>query len=240
MHRYLLVLSTLVCILISTVGLAQPTRPNEHKWEVSIFAGSSHRGDGIFITPFSDTAVPPAVTSNNVGLSFASGYAIGARVTENLGKYFGAELEYSLSNQPLVFTNLTPDIARVSVDHRVHQITYVVLVYGLPRSSRLRPYGVVGPGVSLYEFFGDNEDDAVANGVNLKDRWKFGATFGGGVKYRVAEKFGVRFDVRDHMTGVPDFGLPALGTAAAPGFRPDGRLQNWQFTIGLSYLFSDR
>jgi len=173
-------------------------------------------------------------------LSFASGYIVGARVTENLGKYFGAELEYSLSNQPLVFTNLTPDISRVSVDHRVHQITYVVLVYGLPRSSRWRPYGLVGPGISLYEFFGDKEDDAIARGLSLKDRWKFGATFGGGVKYRVTDQVGLRFDVKDHLTGVPDFGLPATGTATAPGFRPDGTLQNWQFTIGLSYLFSDR
>lgn len=234
MPRYLLALSVLVFTLISTAALAQqPIQPDEHKWEFSVFAGSSHRGDDVYFTPFASG------TTAAVGLNISAGYVVGARVTENLGKHLGAEFEYSLSNQPILFSNLTPQLPRVEVDHRVHQLTYTILFYAVPRGARLRPYGLVGPGASLFEFFGSGEDDAVAKGVNLKDRWKFGMSFGGGVKYRIANNLGFRFDVRDHVTGVPDFGLPSSGTAVAPGFRPDGRLQNLQVTIGLSYYFDD-
>ncbi len=247
MPRYCLVLFALVVAHFLTPAFAQqpPLLPNENKWEVSIFAGSSHRGDGVYVTPF--TAIVPVngtpttvTTSANVGLDFASGYIVGGRVTENLGKYFGAELEYSLANQPTAFTDINESLARVDVDMRVHQITYSVLFYGLPKESKWRPYGAVGPGVAFFEFFGDGEDQAVAKGLTLKDKWKFGATFGGGVKYRFMRNVGLRFDVRDFVSGVPSFGLPSTGTEAVPGFRPDGQLHAWQFTIGFSYLFQDR
>jgi len=244
MPRYCLVLFGLVVAPLLTPAFAQqpPLQPHEHKWEVSIFAGSSHRGDGVYVTPFTgvDAEGNPVNTTANVGLDFAAGYIVGGRVTENLGKYFGAELEYSLANQPTAFINLSESLDRVDVDMRVHQITYSVLVYGLPKESKWRPYGAVGPGVALFEFFGDGEDQAIAEGLTLKDKWKFGATFGGGVKYRFVRNAGLRFDVRDFMSGVPSFGLPSTGTEAVPGFRPDGRLHAWQFTIGLSYLFQDR
>jgi opacity protein-like surface antigen len=234
MARYLLIL---VMALTFIPVAAQPPgviRPESEKWEFSIFAGSSHRGGDIFLTP------GEGVAARNVGLDFASGYLVGARITENLGDRFGAELDYSLANQPLQFTDLAPGLSSVDLSHRVHSITYSILVYGLDRRSRLRPYGAVGPGVSLFETYGDSENRARAQGLALRDRWKFGMTLGAGVKYHLAGNTGFRFDVKDHVTGVPDFGLPRTATLLNPGFKPEGRLHNWQISVGFFYGFSGR
>ena len=71
-------------------------------------------------------------------------------------------------------------------------------------------------------------------------RWKAAGILGAGVKVRATEQTGFRFDVRDHITGVPDFGLPHSGTLQVPGFHPDGQLHNWQLSVGFFYSFSGR
>ncbi|MFB3904640.1 MAG: hypothetical protein ACE15E_14415 [Acidobacteriota bacterium] len=232
MARYLLIaIAALSCVPV--MGQS-PNYGRKDKWEFSIFAGSSHRGEDVYVTPFEGTL------SRDVTLRFAPGYLVGARISENLGGRFGAELDYSLANQPVEFRNLAPTLLLLSLDQRVHNIAYTVLFYGLKRNSRLRPYAAVGPGISLYETFGTAEDNAAALGLNLKHRWKAAGIIGAGVKYRTTEETGFRFDVRDHITGVPDFGLPGAGTIQTAGFRPDGQLHNWQFSVGFFYSFSGR
>ncbi|HXK62608.1 MAG TPA: outer membrane beta-barrel protein, partial [Acidobacteriota bacterium] len=230
--RYLLIIiSGLFCFPLMAQA---PFSYRNDKWELSFFTGSSHRGDDIYVTPLEGGG------TRDVGLRFASGYLIGGRITENLGQHFGAELDYSLSNQPVQFRNLAPLIPAVNFDHRVHSIAYTVLFYGLKRKNRIRPYAAIGPGISLYDSFGDLEGVAATKGLTLKDRWKAAFIVGGGVKFRVGEQVGLRFDVRDHITGVPDFGFPERGTAQDPGFRPEGQLHNWQFGVGVFYSFSGR
>jgi len=232
MARYLLIMiAALSCVPV--MGQASVYGRND-KWEFSIFAGSSHRGEDVFETPFE------GVGSRDVTLRFAPGYLVGARISQNLGQYFGAELDYSLANQPVEFRNLTPTLQVVNLDHRVHNVTYTILFYGLNRNSRIRPYGALGPGISLFEIFGESEDNAATLGLNLTNRWKVAGIVGGGVKVRATEQTGFRFDVRDHITGVPDFGLPHAGTIQNPGFRPEGQSHNWQLSFGFFYSFSGR
>jgi opacity protein-like surface antigen len=219
--------------LVSSLALGQVGQPSREKWEFSVFFGSSHRGDNTYVTPV-DSAV------RNVVLGFAPGYQVGARLTENLKQHFGAELEYSLANQPMVFKDLRPNLSELNLSLRVHSVVYDVLFYGVGRKARLRPYGVFGGGVSLFEPFGRAKDDAVAKGVPLKNRWKAGVTVGGGVKYKVKENLGFRVDVRSYTTPVPDFGISdkVVGAPAqAVVFRPDGALHNMQFNVGFFYCF---
>jgi outer membrane protein W len=232
MARYLLIMiAALSCVPAMGQGTAYGRKD---KWEFSFFAGSSHRGEDVFATP------SEGVGTRNVTLRFAPGYVAGVRISENLGEHFGAELDYSLANQPVELRNLSPTLQVLNLDHRVHSVAYTVLFYGLKRDSRLRPYAAVGPGISLYETFGESEDNAVALGLSLTNRWKAAGIIGGGVKFRTTEQTGFRFDVRDHITGVPDFGLPHAATIQTAGFRPDGQLHNWQFSVGFFYSLSGR
>jgi hypothetical protein len=50
-------------------------------------------------------------------MHYASGYQIGVRVTQNLGEFAAASLEYNFANQPLRFTNLTPTVQSLSLSY---------------------------------------------------------------------------------------------------------------------------
>lgn len=227
-------------ILLQCPLLAQYSQgyvQQQKKWEFSFLAGVSSSGDQTSSTPISGQEL-----TRNVGLEYASGYLVGFRITENLGEHFGAELEYSFANQPMAFRNLRPNLPRLELDHREHSVVYDVLYYPLPRSSRIRPYALAGIGACFFQIDGDSMDDALSQSVSLRNRWKLAGTWGGGVKYFITDKWGVRFDIRDQISGIPDYGLPHVAPSfqgvSGPAFKPDGLLQTWQISAGVLVVWN--
>ncbi len=220
--------------------MGQPVfRSDQDRWELSIFVGSSQLSDGSFAAPIEGTA--DAVL---VDFGFESSYILGARVTENLGQYVGGELSYSFSNQPLVLRHISPNVPLLEVDHNIHQISYGGVFYPLRRNNRIYPFGSAGAGASFFQIPSDSENRAPQSSVNLKDHWKFAAHFGGGVKIKITDKWGIHIDFQDQITGVPDYGLPpeapvTQGTARLV-LLPDGMLHNWHIAAGFLYTFSGR
>jgi len=234
---WLLVPLFLLSALSSLVAAQVQQAARHEEWEASFFGGFASVGDQSSLTP-----VEGQSSARSVGLDYKNGYLLGARVTQNLGDTFGAELEYSFADQPLDFINLRPSLPKLSVKHNIHSIVYSVLVYPFDQSGRLRPYGTIGGGTSFFYIGKDSKNQAATQGIVLKDRWKFAFSFGGGVKYLLTNKIGVRLDVRDQITGVPNYGLPDT-SASLPGgelgaaFRADGRAHNWIVNVGLNYYF---
>ena len=220
-----------------------PIFPSRNTWEFSVFAGLSSQGDGSFITPIEGGG------TKNVSLDSDTGSLFGLRITENLGEHFGAELEYALTDQPSQFTGLQSSISRLDMKQKIHKIAYSMLVYPLKQDQKVRPYGSLGVGASSFQVSADPEAEALQQGIDLKDRWKLAFSYGTGVKIQIRQPWGIRFDLRDHVTSVPNFGLPeqanpvhclALGCEAGAGFRPDGTFHNWQISVGLMYTFDTR
>jgi opacity protein-like surface antigen len=233
MPKYLMIalFGTLLCATAHGQQLYE-----RNKWEFSLLFGLSRVSDHSSATP-----VDGEDTLRLVTLDFASGYIAGVRVTENFGRSFGAELEYTLANQPFGFINLHPNVPRLDLDHRVHSLTYDFLYYPLPPTRRWHPYGAVGIGVALYQLDGNSREAAEADGFALEDRWKLAANFGGGVKYMLTPKVGVRVDLRNQMTGVPGYGLPQSSPTfqgnQGAGFKTEGVLHNLQFSTGLLFAW---
>ncbi len=228
----------LVCpvfLLLSSWLTAQvpSSQPFANKWEFSAFFGSSHRGDTTFLAPQEEN------TSTPVGQNFASGYLVGVRITENFAKHFGAELEYSLANHPLEFTNLAPVLPSLRLANKVHQFAYTILFYPYDRQIPIRPFLSAGIGTSLFQTPSDSKNQALDKNVEVKDRWKLAFYYGGGIKYQKNRNWGFRLDIRDQLTGVPNYGIPSNGPAETR-IRPDGVLHNWQFSLGLMYAFEVR
>ena len=49
----------------------------------------------------------------------------------------------------------------------------------------------------------------------------------------------MRLDFRDHVTGIPRFGLPEIATSpTAPFFPVQGRAQDFEISTGLTYYFA--
>lgn len=179
--------------------------------------------------------------SNLVRLDADDGYLLGLRITENRKRFFGAEFEYTLADQPLELVNLSPALPRLGIDQRIHNFSYNGVIYLKDRRSRWRPFGTAGVGASFYQLSGDTEARGVAQGLDLRSRWKFAFSFGGGVKYLVGEHWGVRFDFRDRVTTVPDYGIPRMGVMmngiSTPSFRPDGMFHHLELSVGFVYRF---
>jgi hypothetical protein len=181
----------------------------------------------------------PTETSRDVGMHYADGYQIGFRLTDYLGDYWAADIEYSFANQPLRFTNLSPSISTLALSHSVHHFTYNVLGLPLPGYKRFRPYGEVGVGATLFYIYGSSKQAALSAGVYVRDSWKFTGSLGGGFKYLVEDYFAVTLDVKDQITGVPSYGLPPSAQVVdgqyQPGFARRGLQQNWQISFGAGF-----
>ncbi len=234
MRRYCPLLWLLLVLLLPEVSAQSPRLRSDSKWEVSVFFGLSALGDGTFVTPVEGG------TTRNVGLNFDSSYVLGVRIGENLGPRLGAELEYAVANQPALFVNLGPSVPQLELNQKIHKLAYNVVIYPREREDRIVPFVFFGIGASIFDVSVDSKQEARQQGVELEDRWKFAFSYGGGVKFAMATDWGVRFDFRDQVTGMNDFGLPATAPLQGVGFRPEGTSHNWQMSVGYLYTFGVR
>ena len=99
----------------------------------------------------------------------------------------------------------------------MHQGFYDFLVYATPEGTKIRPFAAGGvqfssfvpPGTSVY----------YGNQVT-----KYGINYGGGIKVRLTDIWGIRFDARFYNMSKPfDFAGQT------------GRLIQQQYTVGLSF-----
>jgi opacity protein-like surface antigen len=219
---------------------AQATSPEHREWEVSGFAGGSFLGDSEFLTLVFGT---DQETARTVGLHYGSGYQFGVRVRNYLSNYWAADLEYSFANQPLTFTNLSPDLPSLSVSESVQHLSYNVSYIPLKPTSRFRPYASAGAGAALFFIPSGSKNEALAQGVRLRDSWKFAFNWGGGLRYLLADRWALAFDVKDQITGVPSYGLSHSAAVIQGRFRPgiarSGFLNNWQLNLGIAFQWDD-
>ena len=237
----MMVFLTRCCLaLVLLGGIAQPlpgqAAPDSHprKWEFSFLAGAGFLSDGTF------GAAEAGNGSSLVTLDYKAGYSIAFGVIENLAEKFGAEMRYGINSLPIGPFGTAEGPSMPEPAHHVHELTYSLLVYPHGwKPGRLVPYALAGLGVSLFQPSGDA--DAAAPGLVLKDRWKLAGEVGGGVKLYLDPPWSLRFEVRDRITGVPDYGLPRRATPGegAGGTLPaSGRLHHWRFQAGITYNFA--
>ncbi len=237
-----LVVAFLLVSLFSIAAQAQGLYPLTHRgWEITIFGGASYVRGRSFQTPVVGSSQQPL---RSVGLRYATGSQMGLRLTENRWKHWGAAMEYSFSNQPLRFTNLSDAVPSLALTHSIHRLSYDVLYYPLDTRHRLRPFAFAGPGVSLFYIKSSARDAAAALGIHLTDPWKFSMRWGGGVKYLIRDQVAVSVQFTDNISGVPQYGMPGAGYTVAgqyvAGFRPDGLMHNRLISVGFNYQFGRR
>ena len=131
--------------------------------------------------------------SNDIALT--DGFRFGFRFGFNQGRRFGHELQYGYNRTHLKFN----DQGGTELGMAYHQGGYNFLLYGTSEGSRFRPFGTAGFHFSNFVPPGSS---ATSGGGSTKPGFNYGA----GVKVRVGSFFGIRFDVRQYITGKP-FGL---------------------------------
>jgi len=148
-------------------------------------------------------------------VALSDGFKTGGRLTLG-GGLLAQEISYGYERHNLEVNGQKDSVTTV------HQFFYDLVVHILPGGSMVRPFVVGGAG--LVRFVpGDSELLRLASGET-----KFGWNYGGGVKIKLAPMFGVRFDVRDHVTSKPNFlNLPSVS----------GKLHDLEISGGVSLYF---
>ena len=169
---------------------------------------------------------------------------LGIELPLKKSKIFGLELSYGLSQNNLELTRIDvqPNITQ-SYGLRDYRFGADIVLHSPSTFRNIRPYFVAGPeydldsptsaAVSYAQSHGFGTSAAVAK---LSSEGHGGVNIGGGLDYGLTEKWGVRLDVRYHITSSPMLGLPYGITSTSNAFFPiSGNAQNLQYTIGVVY-----
>jgi outer membrane protein W len=230
----LILLLTLSC---TRIAFAQTSpEPTNREFEVTGFAGNTFGRDYQFQTRVSGS---DQESSRIVGMHYAAGYQAGVRANQNFADFATAELEYSFANQPLRFSNLSEPGSVLDLSHYLHSFSYGVVFSPMRKDKRFRPYFGGGAGTTFFYVSGTSKQEALLQGVGLRDSWEFVFNWGGGVKYLVRDQFAIALDVKDRISRVPNYALPSTGQVIngryVPAIATQGIMQVWQVNFGFTY-----
>ncbi len=187
-------------------------------WALSAAVASAQSAElGLTVgwSAFSDRGIG-SLTSFEEGLTPANignGVRIGARWATNSWVFLGHEFSYAYQRSSLAIGD------QPSNGMTVQNMYYNFVAHATPEGTVVRPFATAGVGVSV--FFPPGFSSLSGGGDN-----KFGYNYGGGLKFKLTDQFGLRFDVRDHVTGRP-FDLPGAS----------GRFHNVEYSSTFSLLF---
>ena len=152
-------------------------------------------------------------TSNDVALT--DGWHFGFRGGFNSGEHLGYEVGYMYNRTNLKFN----DAGGTEEGMAYHQVAFNGLYYLTSPDAKVRPFGTVGVGFTNYAPPGSS---AAYGGGSTK----LGFNYGGGVKIKLTDKFGLRFDLRQATTPKP------LGLELASGW-----LRETEISAGFGIFF---
>jgi hypothetical protein len=189
---------------------------------------------------------------SEASVNYSTGYATGGRgilgveVPWKKSKIFGLEGSYGFGQNNLRLSNLSFTPVEVkSYGLRDNRFSGD-LVARYPGSYRgTHPYVVFGVEYDRFSPTSSASSLAKTTGfgyasvATLSSQGKVGVNFGGGIDWRGSRRFGLRLDIRDHLTGSPTFGMPTAqpSTTGLPWFPATGRASNMEYSIGIMYRF---
>jgi opacity protein-like surface antigen len=167
------------------------------KWlRVALFGAACSAAANAQVAEFAISGGQSLISNKELGSGYSldDGFRLAFRLTINNWAYFGQEFGYAYNR-----THLLVNQGGVSQDAggmAIHQGHYNFLVYATPEGKIFRPFATAGghfsnfvpPGASATQGQGSN---------------KFGFNYGAGAKVRLGEKWHVRFDLRQFVTGKP-------------------------------------
>jgi hypothetical protein len=189
-------------------------------------------GGGQSVFPGNTADIGTATTDPASGTyKMKDGFRLVFRMAIGQGRFFGHEFGYAYSrtslDTPAVITSagtglpgqtgIVTTIPAQTMSLPSHQGFYDFLVYGIPEDKRVRPF--VAGGVQFTAF-----SQPGSQYTNNRET-KYGINYGGGIKIRVKDPWGMRLDVRQYNMGKP-FNLP----------NASGRLLMWEFSGSVSFF----
>jgi opacity protein-like surface antigen len=175
--------------------------------------------------------------------SWRSNYANGGKIIVGgempLNKVLGLEAAYSFGRNNLRLTGADGTTGFGVYGGRLN----TNFVLHAPRALfHLRPYVTAGIEYSRFSPGSGTDTVVTASGftgsdaVTLKADNKFGFNYGAGIEWNLLRHLGLRFDVRDHVTGSPRFGL-STDSGVTGAFPVSGAAQGVEYAAGVVLHF---
>lgn len=198
------------------------------------------------ISPFAGATIYHQVR-DGVGSKFDTGPLLGGRVTENLTDHFALEQSFGWNRNALEL--LAPSQGGSSFKPKFEDRTInfnADLVYHLtPLGSRFRPFFDVGYGGVHFNPNGEAKTYYLQNfatpaNPSLHSVTRGQYNFGGGLKVRLNNWFGVRFDYREVLSRNPTLGMPTIPTSSGVYLPNNNWLWGGEATGGLVFYIGGK
>ena len=225
MKRNLSALVLRLCVWTAVVLYPTAVAAQDVPFRISVFGGISFlNGERAFL-----------LVDDFFQSEFKNGGTVGLRGTADMADAFAVEGSYSLSTNDLRITERQPRRER-TYDLNIHRLDGNLHYYFARVDDPFRPFMTAGIGLAR---FGPSSDAKQLAGTRFIDEPtrisssnQFSFNFGSGLEGRVSDLLGWRVDLRDHITGMPRFGVPE--TPLSPGdvsFPVSGVIHN----VGLAF-----
>ena len=180
------------------------------------------------------------VNGETFNTQFANGGRGKARLTLDLTRHFSLEGVYGFGASNLQVTNTTNAPQTTGYGVREHEFQFNALQFFTGSGSYLRPFLTTGLGDA---HFGPTSaakaaaaNDFFGSSARLSSTNQISVTIGGGIEARSRHRLGLRFDITDHISAVPNFGLPQSSSGQGGAFYPvSGVVHNIQVEAGLVF-----
>jgi len=171
---------------------------------------------------------------------YESGPRFGFRATGSLSDRVSIEGTYSFGRNNLRVTTMRAIPVMRLFETRTHQFSGNAMYYLSGLSEDWKPFVTAGIGVTR---FSPTQEATAFAGVrflddpaSLQSTGGFGVNIGGGTEYQLSNSWGLRFDLRDHLMGVPTFSLPQASTGPGSVFYPvSGHANNLEAAAGVIF-----
>ena len=172
----------------------------------------------------------------------ANGGVAGFRVTQNFWNYISLEQTGMVHGTANTVYRIPATQNEYSFGSRLRQFHFNPVFHFKPRESRVRPFVTAGFGM---DYFGVTEEARrqVGNGINtpfgqvtnLQSGWSLAFNYGTGVKAKLTERIGLRFDVRGFSTASPSWGVKGQAPAGAIAYTRTAPVNSFQTTGGVNF-----
>jgi hypothetical protein len=207
------------------------------KYRFEVFGGATFPREKTF-----EITVPQSTVPMRGRQEFSAGGRAGVRLGADGRGHWGMDIDYSYGANATRIINETNN-ARFGFSTRTHHVNGNALWYpgGLTKKS-VFPFLTVGVGGTL-----NNLSQATINAAldpgraglgKLQNDNIFAFNAGGGVRFKINDIYGFRFDVRDYMSRAVRYGLPKSSTDPnATVFPIAGLFHQLEVTVSFVYYF---
>ena len=182
------------------------------------------------------------MSNNVIRTEYDNDGKVGVRFGVDLKDNWAAEAAYSFGNNNLRVLKLNPPQREREFETRVHQFLVNGSYYFLDANEKWRPFATAGAGLYRLSPTKDAKGLAAVNfldgSTRISSSTKFGVNFGGGFEGKMTKYLGLRFDLRDHVMGIPRFGVPETPLNPGGAFYPvSGLINNIEIGVGAIFYF---